>query len=166
MTTEVPRNELRALYRELILEHAPNPRHCGELSQATHRGAGANPLCGDNLELFLDVDHGTIDSIGFTGTGCAISVASASLLTETVNGMHSEQALALSDLLIAHLCEATETPMRKAPADLGALRALEGVAEFPSRVKCATLAWHALRSAITIDNDNHDGSNTVTVSTE
>jgi len=148
MTSELSRTELRTLYRELILEHARNPRHFGELEQATHRSKGLNPLCGDRLELFLRMDRGTIEQAGFTGAGCAISVASASLLTETVSGMQSEQALALGAALISHLGQAAEEPAPAAAVDFGPLRALEGVAEFPSRVKCATLAWQALRSAI------------------
>jgi len=139
-------DELRELYRELILDHAKSPRHFGKLEEMTHQAQGINPLCGDKLTLSLAID-GTrvIRDIAFEGSGCAISVASASLLTETVVGKPVDTALDYFSTLTSKLTDAdggTEN------VDLGKLRALEGVREFPSRVKCATLAWHALRSAI------------------
>ena len=143
-----PQEELRELYRELILDHARKPRHFGKLEHASHVAEGINPLCGDKLKLYLDVDaDANIRDAAFEGSGCAISVASASLLTETVIGLPAADALAFFKTLVAALGGNDDRP----GIELGKLSALLGVREFPSRVKCATLAWHALRSAI---NDN------------
>ena len=139
--------ELRDLYRELILDHAKSPRNFGRLPGATHSSQGLNPLCGDKLRLYLRVDDNEITDVQFEGTGCAISVASASLLTETVRGMNSGDALSFSETFVNRLKSGADA----CAPDLGKLRALEGVREFPSRVKCATLAWHALTSAINKD---------------
>lgn len=142
-------DELRDLYRELILDHARSPRHFGKLEDATHTAEGINPLCGDKLKLYIriDADDRIVDA-RFEGTGCAISVASASLLTDTVIGLELHDAMAFFEALVARLagdgCESGSA----AAVDLGKLRALEGVKEYPSRVKCATLPWHALNSAI------------------
>lgn len=137
--------ELRDLYRELILDHARNPRHFGKLEAATHRADGINPLCGDKLKLYLCIDaEETIVDASFEGSGCAISIASASLLTEIVIGMSARQALEHVAAVVAALTGRTE----RIAVDLGKLEALQGVKEFPSRVKCATLAWHALNAAI------------------
>ncbi len=142
----VSSEDLRDLYKELILDHARSPRHFGKLPEATHAAEGINPLCGDKLKLYLSVDDaGRIGDARFEGSGCAISVASASLLTETVIGMTTDEALDFFDALVARLAGDADAA---ASVDLGKLRALEGVKEFPSRVKCATLAWHALHSAL------------------
>jgi len=144
-------HEVQDLYRELILDHARNPRHFGRLEHVTHRAEGINPLCGDRLTLYVDVDdRDTIRDIAFEGSGCAISVASASLLTDTVIGLRSAAAIDYFDAVVAHLAGGAQVPARDS-VDLGKLRALEGVREYPSRVKCATLAWHALRSALRND---------------
>ena len=137
-------DELRELYRELILDHARKPRHFGKLEGATHEAQGINPLCGDKLRLYLRLDGDTVADAAFEGTGCAISVASASLLTETVIGRSTDEAERLFADVTASLTGINEQD----DVDLGKLKALEGVREFPSRVKCATLAWHALHSAI------------------
>ena len=136
-------DELRELYRELILDHAKGPRHFGKLENATHRAQGINPLCGDKLTLYLALGDGYVQDAAFEGSGCAISVASASLLTETVINKPVDVALDFFDALTSRL-----TGGEMSEVDLGKLKALEGVREFPSRVKCATLAWHALHSAI------------------
>ena len=137
--------ELRELYRDLILDHARSPRRFGKLASATHDAEGINPLCGDKLHIYLEIgDDGRINETAFEGSGCAISVASASLLTDTVTGLSSNEALARFDDVVGALTgdeEATDI-------DLGKLAALKGVREFPSRVKCATLAWHAMKSAV------------------
>ena len=138
--------DLRELYRELILDHARSPRHFGKLPAATHAAEGINPLCGDKLKLYLTIDGDHITDARFEGSGCAISVASASLLTETVIGMRIADALAFFEVLVQRLTDGERHSDN--PLDLGKLRALEGVREFPSRVKCATLAWHALCAAI------------------
>ena len=143
---EHSREELRELYRELILDHARSPRHFGKLAEATHSAEGINPLCGDKLKLYLEIDDAErIVDARFEGSGCAISVASASLLTDTVIGMRCQDALLFFDALVERLAgDATAG----SAMDLGKLRALEGVREFPARVKCATLAWHAMNAAI------------------
>ncbi len=143
-------DELRELYRDLILEHARSPRHFGKLADATHCAEGINPLCGDKLKIYFQVDADQkITNAKFEGSGCAISVASASLLTETVIGLTTENAglyfSAIVDLL------ADKPVQNKAKIDLGKLMALRGVREFPTRVKCATLAWHAFNCAIRQD---------------
>ena len=152
--------ELRELYRELILDHARSPRHFGKLKDATHSAEGINPLCGDKLKMYFRIlDNGQIDDARFEGSGCAISVASASLLTDTVIGMSTSEALHFFDAVISRLRgESDDNNGASTVIDLGKIRALEGVKEFPSRVKCASLAWHALNSAI--------HQNTQTVSTE
>lgn len=145
-------DDLRELYRELILDHARSPRHFGALPDATHSAEGINPLCGDKLKLYLALDgDDRIRDVRFEGSGCAISVASASLLTETVIGRDSDAALACVDALVERLAGPEPGAEATASIDLGKLRALEGVREYPSRVKCATLAWHALRSALSGD---------------
>ena len=139
-------NELRELYRELILDHARSPRHFGKLANSTHSAEGINPLCGDKLKMyFLISENGRIDDARFEGSGCAISVASASLLIDTVIGMNTADALRFFDALVASLASDGDVASK---IDLGKLKALQGVKEFPSRVKCASLAWHALNSAI------------------
>ena len=140
-------NELRDLYRELILDHARKPRHFGKLDAATHCAEGINPLCGDKLKLYLQLDDaGRIRDAKFEGSGCAISVASASLLTDCVIGLHERDALEKFEIVTSRLTGSAGDSSAK--TDLGKLQALEGVREFPMRVKCATLAWHALHTAI------------------
>jgi nitrogen fixation NifU-like protein len=140
-------DELRDLYRELILDHSRSPRHFGKLAESTHSAVGINPLCGDKLRLYLQLDeHNRILDAAFEGSGCAISVASASLLTDVVIGMQVDEALNYFRVVTRHLTQSKAVD--PASIDLGKIHALDGVREFPSRVKCATLAWHALNSAI------------------
>ena len=140
-------DELRDLYRELILDHSRSPRHFGKLEDATHSAEGINPLCGDKLRLYLQLDNNErILDAAFEGSGCAISVASASLLTDLVIGMPVEDALNYFRVVTGHLTQTNNIDTET--IDLGKIRALDGVRDFPSRVKCATLAWHALKSAI------------------
>lgn len=147
IATADTRDDLQDLYRELILDHARHPRHFGKLASTTHTAEGINPLCGDKLRIYLQVGSGdTIDDIAFEGSGCAISMASASLLTETLAGRRVADALLYFEAVTQRLA-GKEAPQRAA-IDLGKLGALDGVRDYPSRVKCATLAWHALRSAI------------------
>jgi nitrogen fixation NifU-like protein len=162
MSTEAgDTDELRELYRELILDHAKNPRHFGKIDAATHAAEGVNPLCGDKLKLYFTVDEsGRIADARFEGSGCAISVASASLLTDTVIGLDTDRALKYFTTMVQRLAHAGNRNGNRNgdiargrselldDIDLGKLRALEGVRDFPSRVKCATLAWHALNSAL------------------
>lgn len=145
--TKTDNNELLDLYRELILDHARSPRHFGRLEHATHQASGINPLCGDKLRLYLQVDaENRIENSSFEGSGCAISVASASLLADTIIGQPVDKAEAWFATVTRRLTE--DEPAEFEDADLEKLKALDGVREFPSRVKCATLAWHALHSAL------------------
>jgi len=141
------------LYRELILDHARSPRHFGRLENATHTAQGINPLCGDKLCVYLSIDDTEhIDAISFEGSGCAISVASASLLTDTVIGLSVDKAETVFSAVTNRLTKGgTDEPgIIDVELDdpLEKIKALDGVREFPSRVKCATLAWHALHSAL------------------
>ena len=154
MATETRnQDELRELYRELILDHARSPRHFGKLNGATHSAEGINPLCGDKLKVYFDIDADQqIQDARFEGSGCAISVASASLLTDTVIGLTTASATDFFSAFVTLLGgQAASNGSADATVDLGKLKALAGVREFPSRVKCATLAWHALNSAIRQD---------------
>ena len=137
-------DQLRELYRELILDHAQSPRHFGKLPNASHSARGLNPLCGDRLTIYLSVDDERIVDARFEGSGCAISVASASLLTDTVIGLRTDEAMTFLDAVIGSLTGAGDA----ADVELGKLAALRGVRDYPSRVKCATLAWRALGAAI------------------
>lgn len=141
--------DLDALYQELILEHNRKPRNFHAMEHATREVSGRNPLCGDELTLWVRLDGDRVEDISFVtppGKGCAISKASASLMTAAVKGKTRAESLALFDkfhaLVTGHLTDESE---RKS---LGGLQALGGVAKFPIRVKCASLAWHALKSAL------------------
>jgi nitrogen fixation NifU-like protein len=138
-------NELQELYREVILDHNKQPRNFGELADADRIVDGVNPLCGDKMTLYLKLDGDTIADVRFTGTGCAISVASSSLMTERVKGTSVEATLGLFERVHHMLTDDTSEP----PESMEKLAALAGVREYPSRVKCASLAWHALKSALT-----------------
>ena len=135
--------ELDALYAEVILDHNRKPRNWGELPEPARRVDGHNPLCGDRLTLFVDVDGERIRDVRFTGEGCAISKASASMMTQAVKGKTLDEAEALSERFRTMV-----TGQQSPDISLGSLRAFGGVSRFPMRVKCATLAWHALRSVI------------------
>ena len=137
-------NDLQELYREVILDHNRNPRNFGSMDDADRVVDGVNPLCGDKLKLYLKLDDGVIEDIRFQGTGCAISVASSSLMTERVKGTSVDEALQLQSQIHALLTGEANTTEES----LGKLAALGGVREFPSRVKCASLGWHALKSAL------------------
>lgn len=137
------------VYRELILQHSRSPRHFGGLPGATHAAAGDNPLCGDSYQVRLKLDaDGIIREASFEGVGCAISKASASLMTEAVKGKTVEEVESLFADMHAMLTEA-----HPEARDFGKLEVLSGVREFPARVKCATLAWHTLHNAITEARD-------------
>jgi nitrogen fixation NifU-like protein len=139
-------SDLRELYQEVILDHTKHPRNKGALEHATHRAHGSNPLCGDQLALFLEVADGTVRDARFSGRGCAISTASASLLTEAVKGKSPSDAHALFELFHRAVTTPPDEPVDL--AGLGKLAALAGVREFPMRVKCASLAWHTLEAAL------------------
>lgn len=136
-------NPLRELYQETIVDHGRRPRNFGSLADASHQAEGFNPLCGDRLTLRLKVVDGVIAEARFDGVGCAISTASASLMTEALQGRSVAEAEALFAAFHG-LLTGTGTP----PEGLGKLAVLAGVREFPSRIKCATLAWHTLQAAL------------------
>jgi nitrogen fixation NifU-like protein len=137
-----------ALYEEVILDHNRSPRNWGELAGATARAEGHNPLCGDQLTLWLALDGDVIREARFEGEGCAISKASASMMTQAVRGKTTAEAEALFERF--HDLVTGKDPGAVEDKSLGSLRAFGGVARFPMRVKCATLAWHALRDALGI----------------
>lgn len=139
-------NGLRELYREVILDHNRHPRNFGELESADRVVEGVNPLCGDRMTLYVKMDDERVRDIRFKGTGCAISVASSSLMTERAKGGSVEELRALFEQVREMLTG--EAPGTVALESLDKLAALSGVREYPTRVKCATLAWHALNSAI------------------
>ena len=141
-------NELQDLYREVILDHNRSPRNFGELDDADRVVEGVNPLCGDKMTLYLKLDGDKVEDIRFTGTGCAISVASSSLMTERIKGTTTTESLNLFDR-IHDMLAAPEFDANSANEDLEKLAALSGVREYPTRVKCASLAWHALKNALT-----------------
>ena len=138
-------SDLRELYQQVILDHNKNPRNFHELPAATRTVDGYNPLCGDHYKIFVELDGERIKDIGFTGTGCAISKASASVMSSSIKGKSREEAHKLFDVFHRLV---TGDPGGLSAAELGRLAAFSGVSEFPARVKCATLAWHTLKSAI------------------
>lgn len=139
-------SELRELYQEVIIDHSRHPRNFRKLEDATSTAEGFNPLCGDQLTLYVKLAEGVIEDIAFQGDGCAISKASASLMTAALKGKKQEEALALFGRVHALL---TEGPKDERNLEgVGKLAALSGVWEFPLRVKCATLAWHTFRNAL------------------
>lgn len=136
-------NSLRDLYQEIILDHNRHPRNFRALADANRKAEGHNPLCGDRVQVFLHVEDDRVQGISFQGSGCAISTASASLMTEALKGKSVDQAHALFKSfhdLLTHGSDNAE--------ELGKLAVLAGVREFPIRVKCATLAWHTLEAAL------------------
>jgi nitrogen fixation NifU-like protein len=137
--------DLRDLYQEVVLEHSKRPRNFREMPDATSTAQGFNPLCGDQLTLYLKVQGGVVKEVSFVGQGCAISKASASLLTGAVKDRTAEEALQLFGKV--HLL-VTEGPSKVSPDEVGKLAVLSGVSEFPARVKCASLAWHTLKAAL------------------
>jgi len=138
--------DLRELYQEVILDHNRTPRNFGAIPDADRTAKGYNPLCGDQYTLYLKLQDDTIVDIAFEGMGCAISKASASVMTSVVKGKRVEEALALFDVF--HKLVTGDPDIGKKIDRLGKLAAFAGVSEFPARVKCATLAWHTLRAAL------------------
>jgi len=140
-------SDLRGLYQEVILDHSKKPRNYRVLEGADHHAEGYNPLCGDRVTVYVKLENDRISDLSFQGSGCAISTSSASLLTETLKGKTIEEADALFKKF--HRLVTGEANGNLAQdASLGKLAVFSGVAEFPVRVKCATLAWHTLRSAL------------------
>ena len=136
--------DLRELYQEVILEHSKAPRNYRELPSANHKAEGFNPLCGDHFMLYVDLDGDQIRDIAFQGSGCAISKASASMMTQSVKGKSKQEA----EKLFSAFHKLVTGQTNGNHADVGKLAAFSGVSEFPVRVKCATLAWHTLHAAL------------------
>jgi nitrogen fixation NifU-like protein len=136
--------ELRDLYQEVILEHSKAPRNYKALEAANHKAEGYNPLCGDRFTVYLEMDGDKIREIGFQGAGCAISKASASMMTQSVKGKTKAEA----EKIFHRFHELVTGHSHADEAELGKLAVFSGVSEFPMRVKCATLAWHTLEAAL------------------
>jgi nitrogen fixation protein NifU and related proteins len=136
--------DLRDLYQEVILEHSKAPRNYRELPSANHKAEGFNPLCGDHFMLYLDLDGDMIRDIAFQGSGCAISKASASMMTQSLKGKSKQEA----ETLFSEFHKLVTGQATGDHAEMGKLAAFSGVSEFPVRVKCATLAWHTLHAAL------------------
>ena len=136
--------ELRDLYQQVIVEHSKNPRNFHPMDEPMRSAQGYNPLCGDEVEIFVKVDDNTVTDVSFQGSGCAISTASASVMTETLKGMTTEAA----DAMFADFHGLVTKGDAEDIDELGKLAVFGGVSEFPARVKCATLCWHTLRAAI------------------
>jgi nitrogen fixation protein NifU and related proteins len=135
--------ELQDLYQDVILDHNRRPRNFRAL-EAARTAEGFNPLCGDHFDVYVRLEDGIIADLGFQGAGCAISKASASLMTETLKGQTAAAATALLERFLRMITSAPDSPVD----ELGKLVALAGVRQFPARVKCASLAWHTLRAAL------------------
>jgi nitrogen fixation NifU-like protein len=139
-------SELRELYQQVILDHNKSPRNFKKLETANHHAEGYNPLCGDRIDVYVKLEGDKIEDISFTGSGCAISKASASLMSTMVKGKTIEEAEKIFEkfhhLITGKMDEKVDTD------DVGKLAVFAGVREFPSRVKCASLAWHTLNSAL------------------
>jgi nitrogen fixation NifU-like protein len=143
VSADTTRDELDELYREVILDHNRRPRNFRAI-EGGRRAEGFNPLCGDRLTVYVQIDDGVITDVSFQGSGCAISKASASLMTESVKGKTTADA----DALFARFHRMITAPPDRPSDHLGKLSALAGVRQFPVRVKCASLAWHTLHAAI------------------
>lgn len=143
-------SDLRDLYQEVILDHSKKPRNFSVLKDYNRKADGHNPLCGDKLTLYLKLDGDVVSDLSFQGSGCAISTASASMLTEMIRGKKISEVESLFQKFHHMLTEDAENPHQ---ADLGKLEVFEGVKEFPMRVKCATLCWHTMKKAIENDHE-------------
>lgn len=135
-------SDLRELYQETIFDHYRQPRNHGRLEGANRKAEGYNPLCGDKITLYLQVEEGVIRNASFEGSGCAIATASASLMTECIKGKREAEVLHLLENILGMVTSGIKT------GDVGKLEVLAGVHEFPQRVKCATLAWHTMKAAL------------------
>ena len=144
-------NDLQDLYQDIIMDHNRRPRNFGPVDQPTHKKEGYNPLCGDQIEIELKILEGIVVDVGFTGVGCAISKSSASMMTEEIKGKELEVVESMFEQFRRMI---TVNDQMDLDADLlGDLEILQGVSRYPARIKCATLAWHTLHSAIEGDED-------------
>ncbi|MBM04748.1 MAG: SUF system NifU family Fe-S cluster assembly protein [Chloroflexi bacterium] len=144
--------DIEELYQEIIIDHSRNPRNFGKLDTANKTAEGYNPLCGDQITLYIELKDKLINKIKFSGSGCAISKASASLMTEAINQKTESEAIIIFNNFRQMITKTTDEDY---DSDiLGDLEILKGVSAFPARIKCATLAWHALKSIL--DNNNQE----------
>jgi nitrogen fixation protein NifU and related proteins len=141
-------SELTDLYQQVIIDHNRRPRNYGKLEGANRQAEGFNPICGDHLTLYLRLNGDVIDDLRFEGEGCAISKASASLMTDSLKGKTAAEAETLFERIHAMLTSDCEVDLEAQAEELGKLAVFSGVREYPSRVKCASLSWHALHSAL------------------
>ena len=139
-------SDLQALYQSVILDHNRSPRNRRVMEDASHRAAGRNPMCGDEITVWLRVEGDRIADVSFEGKGCAISQASASMMTQALKGQTREEATRLFERF--HAMVMGQLDAESAKGDLGRAVALAGVSRFPMRVKCASLGWHAFRAAL------------------
>lgn len=146
-------SELRDLYQELILDHGKSPRNLRPMPSCSHQASGFNPVCGDKVNLYLSCEDGVVVDVSFEGSGCAISTASASMLTQVVVGKSLEDISEIRRMVGGMLTATPGAHDQEEIKKLGKLAAFSGVCEFPGRVKCATLAWHTLDAALCEDDD-------------
>ena len=137
-------SDLRELYQEVVLDHSKSPRNFHALANASADAEGFNPLCGDQVHVYVTLERDALKDVAFTGNGCAISKASASMMTQAVKGRSREETLALFERFHRLVTGGSQDP-----EELGKLAVFAGVREHPSRVKCATLSWHTLKAAVT-----------------
>lgn len=137
--------EMRELYEEMVLDHNRNPRNFGRIDPHSHDAHGFNPICGDEFKIFLYLQDGVIQNVGYEGVGCSISTASTSLMTEAVKGKTEAQAMELFERMQKIF---TGRDDGQPPVELGKLQVLQGVQDFPTRIKCAALSWHIMKAAI------------------
>ena len=157
-------SDLRELYQQVIIEHSKSPRNCRVIENADATAEGHNPLCGDEVTVYVKLEGDRVSDISFKGNGCAISTASASLLTEVLKGKTREEA----EALFRSFHELVKGELPGPGPELGKLKVFSGVSEFPVRVKCATLVWHTMRAALDrmkeLVTTEHDGSPAVPAS--
>lgn len=144
-------SEMNELYQEVILDHNKNPRNFREIENADKRADGNNPLCGDKLQVFLKMNGERVEDVSFIGSGCAISTASASIMTQTVKGKTRSEAETIFDEF--HRMVTGKLDIEEDDHDLGKLRIFAGVLEFPARVKCASLSWHTVNAALNDEDE-------------
>jgi nitrogen fixation NifU-like protein len=144
-------SDLRDLYQEVIVDHSKRPRNFRKIEGAERTAVGHNPLCGDRLTLYLDVEDGIVRDAAFQGAGCAISTASASMMTESIKGKSVEEAERLFEQFQSMVTTPPDQPIDT--SELGKLQVFGGVREFPARVKCASLAWHTVHAALHGDKE-------------
>lgn len=166
-------SDLRALYQEVILDHYKQPRNFGALDAPVRVAHGNNPLCGDQIKIYVDLEGDQVKAVSFEGQGCAISTAAASLMTEAVTGLQRSEVEALSatfrELVTSSDGSGADAPEASDGVDLGKLEVLAGVRDYPVRIKCATLAWHALAAAMEAEvrfEDAASAEEAVSVTTE